>query len=264
MATRSDTEQRTEQPTAGRLAEARGKGQVARSADLTGVAVVSAATASLWLGGDALLRSLTEMLAGMLGFELSAPDAQNAFGEAVWSHASPVALIAICSFGVMALAAIVAGVAQVGLHVSSEVAKPRLDRLSPGQGLRRVFSARSLVRAMQAIAKMSAVGFVAWMTVSDLLPRIASDCGSSVRDQWSGAWVMLGQMAWRVALVLLVLASIDWLWQWRRHRNDLMMTRREVLEDLRRTEGDPLMRAKMRRARQAEIHDSPDQTGDES
>jgi len=68
---------------------------------------------------------------------------------------------------------------------------------------------------------------------------------------------MLGEMAWRIASVLAVLGGIDWLWQWRRHRGDLMMTRREVLEDLRKTEGDPLVRSRQRKVRQR-------QTGDES
>jgi flagellar biosynthetic protein FlhB len=204
------------------------------------------------------------MVAGMLSFDPQVADVQGAAGGAVWSHAGPVMWIVVCFCGVMTLAAVVAGVGQVGLLVSHEVAKPRLDRLWPGLGLKRMFSSRSVVRAMLAIAKMAAVGFVAWITIADQLPQIASGCGLGLSDQWSGAWTMLGQMAWRVALVLGVLGVIDWAWQWRRHRQDLMMTRREVLEDLRRNQGDPLVRAKLRGAAQLGLQGSPDQTGDES
>jgi len=161
MATRSDTEQRTEQPTVLRLAEARRQGQVARSADLTGAAVILAAAAALWLGGGVLLREIMEMFGGMLSFAPLAPDVGIATGAAVWSPAGPVVWITVCFCSAVALIAALAGIAQVGLHVSEDAIKPQLDRLSPGQGLRRIFSSRGLVRATFALVKIAAVGFVA-------------------------------------------------------------------------------------------------------
>jgi len=257
MATRSDTDQRTEQPTVLRLAEARRQGQVARSADLTGVAVLLAAVVAGWLAGGVLLRELTAMVGGMLSFGSVAPDIGVATGGSVWSAAAPVAWIAVCFCCVIAFIAALAGIAQVGLHISGEVIGPQLDRLSPGQGLRRVFSSRGLVRLTLALGKIAAVGLVAAVTISGQLPEIASACGFGIERQWAGAWAMLGRMAWRIVLVLAVLGAIDWAFQWRKHRQDLMMTRREVLEDLRKTEGDPLMRSRQRKSHQM-------QAGDES
>jgi flagellar biosynthesis protein FlhB len=72
---------------------------------------------------------------------------------------------------------------------------------------------------------------------------------------------MFGRMAWRTVLVLAVLGAIDWIWQWHRWRQDLMMTRREFLEDLRKTESDPLMRSRFRKAHQAETQNDLPQTG---
>jgi flagellar biosynthetic protein FlhB len=105
---------------------------------------------------------------------------------------------------------------------------------------------------MLALTKIAAVGFVAWVTIDGQLPGIASACGFGVVQQWTSAWAMIGQMAWRIMLVLLVLGGLDWVWQWRKHRNDLMMTRREVLEDLRKTEGDPMVRARQRKNRRTQ------------
>ena len=247
-----------------RLAEARRQGQVAGSADLTGVAVLLAGVVVLWLAGGVLLSELTEMVAGMLSFDSVAPDVGIATGGSVWSRAAPVAWIAVCFCGVLVFTAMLVGIAQVGLHMSGEVIHPRLDRLSPGQGLRRIFSSRGLVRAIGALAKIAAVGLVAAVTIRGQLPRIASACGFGIERQGAGAWAMLGRMAWRVVLALAVLGAIDWLYQWRKHRQDLMMTRREVLEDLRKTEGDPLMRSKRRKGRQAETQTDPPRAGDES
>jgi len=264
MVTESDTDQRTEQPTVLRLAEARRRGQVARSADLTGVAVLLAAVVALWLTGGVLLRELTAMVGGMLSFAPLAPDVGVATGGSVWSAAVPVVWIAVCFCCAIAFIAALAGIAQVGLHISGEVIGPRLDRLSPGRGLRRVFSSRGLVRATLALGKIAAVGLVTAVTICGQLPQIASACGFGLERQGAGAWAMLGRMAWRIVLVLAVLGAIDWAFQWRKHRQDLMMTRREVLEDLRKTEGDPLMRSKQRRRRQAETPNDPPRAGDES
>ena len=229
-----------------RLAEARRQGRVARSADLTSAAVILAAVVAFCVGGGVMLDELVKMLGGMLSFERTAPGAT----ASLWSAAAPVAWITVCFGGVLVLAAAVAGVLQVGLHVSDEVVKPQADRLSPAAGFRRVFSSRGLVRATLAMVKIAAVGLVAWMTIGGQLPQIAADCALSVEAQWAGAWTMLAQMAWRVVLVLAVLGGIDWLYQWRRHRQDLMMTRRELLEDLRKSEGDPMARARRRSQRQ--------------
>ncbi len=247
-----------------RLAEARRQGQVARSADLTGVAVLLAGVVAGWLAGGVLLRELTEMVGGMLSFGRVAPDLRSATGGPIWSAAGSVVWIAVCFCGVIAFIAALAGIAQVGLHISGEAIAPRLDRLSPGHGLKRVFSSRGLVRFTLALGKIAAVGLVATVTICGQLPQIASACGFGIEQQGAGAWAMIGQMAWRIVFVLAALGAIDWAFQWRRHRHDLMMTRREVLEDLRKTEGDPLMRLRQRKGRQAEMQNDSPQAGDAS
>ena len=247
-----------------RLSEARRQGQVARSADLTGAAVLLAAVVALWLSGGVLLRELIEMVGGMLSFDSVTPGVGSAGGGLVWSQTAPVVWIAVCFCCVIAFIAAVTGIAQVGLHISGEVISPRLDRLSAARGLRRIFSSRGLVRLILALGKIASVGVVAAITIAGQLPQIVSDCGFGIERQGAGAWAMLGRMAWRIAGVLAVLAAIDWAFQWRRHRQDLMMTRREILEDLRKSEGDPLMRSKLRRYHLAEMQNDPPQAGDES
>ena len=255
MTAQSTTEQRTEQPTLLRLAEAREQGRVVRSADLTGAAVILGAVAALWLGGGMLLNALIAMLMRMLSFEPTVPSAEAASGQAIWSAVAPLVWITVGFGAMLMLVAIVAGILQVGLHVSGAVIEPKFDRLSPGEGLRRVFSSRGLVRALLAITKIVAVVFVAWLTIGGCLGQIADGCGLGVAGQWSGAWSLMGLMAWRILVVLIVLGGLDWAWQWRMGRHDLMMTRREVLDDLRKMEGDPLMRSRMRKKRQSKTGD---------
>jgi len=95
-----------------------------------------------------------------------------------------------------------------------------------------------------AVVKIAAVFLIAGVTICGGLAEIASACGLSIASQAASAYSMAGRLAWKIVLVLLVLGGIDWMHQWRRHRSELMMTRREVLEDLRKTEGNPLTRSR--------------------
>jgi len=273
MATQSDAFQRTEQPTRLRLIEARRRGQVARSRDLTGAAVLVAAVIVVCLGGGAMIGELTAMMSRMLTFspseyvsgrtaqraEIHQPRAERTAirqerrpglsSAAIWAPVGPVVQIAVLFCGIVFAAALLAGIAQVGLRIATPALHPRWDRLSPAAGFRRLVSSRGLVRASLAVAKIAAVFLIAAVTICDRLPEISSACGLSISAQAASGYAMAGQLAWKIVLVLLVLGGVDWMYQWRQHRRELMMTRREVLEDLRRTEGDPLMRSRRRRRR---------------
>jgi len=245
MATQSDTFQRTEQPTILRLAEAREQGQVARSRDLTSAVVLLAAIAAGWLGGGAMIGELTAMVSRMLTFSPMGPP-DTAATSAAWAPVGPVAHIAGWFCGILLAAALLAGIGQVGLRVAAPAVHPRWDRLSPAAGFKRLVSSRGLVRALLALAKIAAVFFIAAVTIRSQLPEIASACGLGMASQAAAAWSMAVRLAWRIVLVLVVLGAVDWMYQWRQHRRELMMTRREVLEDLRKSEGDPLTRSRRR------------------
>jgi len=244
---RDDFGDRTEQPTPLRLKEARRRGQVARSADVVAAAGSLAALAVLAVSGGAMLGHLTRMTAALLAAPAGDP---ASLAGPLWAALAPV--LATAGGGVLAVLAVIvlANLAQVGLLATAEPVEPDLGRLSISAGLRRMLSWRATVRGLLACGKVAAVAVVGFWTVRGLLGRIASASRLPAGDLAGEAANLTLHLGVRTAGALAVLAGVDWLYQRYQRRQDLKMTRREVLEDLRRMEGDPLIRRRRRAARQ--------------
>jgi len=246
VAERDDISQRTEQPTSLRLAEARRRGQVARSRDLTAVLVLIGGLVLVGIAGPRLLVGLAEMTAALLdGGEALAAD-PTAVGDLLWSWAAPVLQTLGLVCGAVVVVAITANLLQVGPLMAAERIRPDFSRLSPAEGWRRLLSLRSWVRAALGLVRIAAVTVVAWITIAGRLREIVS----APRLPAGRLAAEAGKLAWsvglRVAAVMLALAGVDYLYQRWQHRQDLKMTRHDLAEDLRHMEGDPHVRRRRR------------------
>ncbi len=246
--TRDESGERTEQPTRLRLAEARRNGQVARSADLCSVVVAAAALAGLAGFGPAMLTGLRQMTAGML----SAPDGSvglAATSATFHSLLGGVLWPVVGFFAVVFVAAVGANILQFGLLAAPGQLRGDASRISPIAGAGRMFSRRTAMRGVLSVAKLIAIAAVTAVTISSLLPRIVAAAAVRTADLASEAGTLILTLTIRIGVVLALLAVIDLLYQRWQLRQDLMMTRRELLEDLKRSEGDPLTRARRRSIR---------------
>lgn len=245
-------QERTEPATPRRREEARRKGQVARTAEL-GTAVVLLAgfgVLSVWAAGaGASLMSMTARYLGD-GMRLDVADTavQAMFIEMVLHAATVVAPFM--------LAALVAGVAaqlvQVGFLASGEGLKPKLERINPVEGAKRIFSRRALMNLLKALAKILIVGCIAYVEVRrslDVLPVLAA---VPLRDAVASVGGMVMRIGLNVGLALIVIAVADYMFQRFEHERSLRMTRQELKEELKEMEGDPQLRARIRR-RQREL-----------
>jgi flagellar biosynthesis protein FlhB len=242
---------RTEMPTPLRLAEARRAGHVPRSGDLVCVAVLAAGVVTLAICGAELVDSLKEMTGQMLSQAGKDIAGQGAVGR-LWPLIGPVAARALLLAGAIAVVAALANLVQFGWLATSEPIKPQMARLNPANGLRRVLSARSLVRGLLSVAKLGAVAAV----LVAMLPEVGAGARSVATESLAAASSRLAGMAWRLSVrltvVLALLSLVDLLYQRSQHRRDLRITRRQLLDDLRRMEGDP-KQAGYRRAMAARL-----------
>ena len=242
-----DASDRTEAPTPRRRTEAREHGQVARSTDLSG--------ALLLLGGMVCLRWFAPGMFASLMKVMK--DGLSLGGPAGWARLDLAAVVS--SVGVLMLAAagpilvglVVVGVCsnllQVGFLFTTQPLQLKLDRLNPINGVKRLFTTRTLVQLFMNVLKLTVVTAAAYSAVADRKGQIllALDIGP-----WPQIVVLsnvLYDVGLRLAAVLLVLALIDYLWHRYKHEQDLKMTREEVKEELRRMEGDPIVRQRRRR-----------------
>jgi flagellar biosynthetic protein FlhB len=249
MADYQDKEQKTEEATPRRRQEAREKGQVALSTEFIAAAGLVAGFLALALGGGRLARELgalvVDVCAGLprLGTaEWSTLDAAGLVEAAFLSVAGALALVV----GPTMLAVSLAGYGQVGFQVSPQAVEPRPERLDPLQGFSRLFGLRSVVRTVQAAGKMlviaAAMLVVAWRHLDEVIRMGVNELGPALAG--------LGEIAFRCtlagAVAVLLLSLLDLLFQRYQHARDLRMSRQEVKEEHRLTEGDPHLRARIR------------------
>ncbi|HTW37422.1 MAG TPA: flagellar biosynthesis protein FlhB [Steroidobacteraceae bacterium] len=244
------TQERTEQPTPKRLEEARRHGQVPRSPELTTAAVVLLVGIGLHFFGSRTAAALS----GLMQADLALPREQAL--DAAWLMPSLGtsllrALDALAPIlGLTLVAALIAPLTLGGWNFSFEALVPDFTRLSPLNGVQRIFSLRSLVELAKAFAKFLLIGAVAVgflrQHANGLLALGAEPLHTAIADAAAlGSSALLALSA-----ALAVIAAADVPWQFWNHRQRLRMTRQEVREELRESEGSPELKGRIRRAQQ--------------
>jgi flagellar biosynthetic protein FlhB len=244
-------EERTERATPKRLEEARKKGQVPRSAELSMAAVcIAAATAIYSLG-----RMTTGQFADFMHDTLSLSPAQAMSEDAIWPammNAGSRALWMIMPIlGATFVAALAAPLAIGGWNLSGQALVPQFGRLSPSKGFGRMFSARGLVELCKGIAKVCVVGIIAWVLLRELAPELMSLSAEPVYSAIGHAGSLTAYSLLVLVCGLAIIAAADVPFQLWQHAKDLKMTREEVRREFKESEGSPETRGRIREAQRA-------------
>lgn len=245
-------EDRTEQATPQHRQEARKKGQVAKSAEITSAAVLLSGLMAGRAAGPMMAGQLSSMAAHFLGnlasFQPTPENARLVFIDAVSAGLKTVAPI----LGAVVVAGLVSNVAQVGFSYNLQPLAPDLTRIDPMKGFARMFSTRSLMELLKSIAKVSIIGCVVWVFLRNQASTVIG-LGTVPQDE---AGRVAGDLIWQLCVracsVILVIASIDYIYQRQQFEKSIRMTKQEVKEEFKRSEGDPQIRAAIKQ-RQREM-----------
>ncbi|NGP52519.1 flagellar biosynthesis protein FlhB [Thioalkalivibrio sp. XN8] len=252
MAEHDTSQERTEQPTPKRLQDAKKKGQAARSRELNTTAVLlSGAGAMIVFGG-----AMGEKIAGLMINGLTLPR-ELAYDPrlvpTVFGESAMAGLLMLLPLFAAVLVATLAGPAALGgLVFSAESIKPKLEKLSPIAGLKRIFSLNGLMEFAKTLVKFVFVTGAGLLVLYHLTPELLMAGESSVETAVPGLaatslWVLLVLSA-----VMLLVAAVDVPFQLWNHNKQLRMTRQEVRDELKETEGRPEVKGRIRRI-QAEM-----------
>jgi len=236
--------ERTEAPTPRRRQEARTKGQVARSPDLTAAVILLAAFLALRWITPVLWNCLERIVASALFLEGPVDtDEVRSFTVAVLLETAktigPLVLILL-------LATLVALYAQVGGLFTWHPLKPSLNKINPLAGLQRMFSTRSFVSASVSLGKLLVVGAVAVLTLQGGGAAVLYAFDLGVHEIVVLSATLVFDLGIRLSVALLILALADYAWQRYRHERELRMTKEEVKDELRTMEGDPQIKRRRR------------------
>lgn len=265
MAEEEDQSQKTEEPTQRKLDDARKKGQVATSRELNNALMISAAAGFVGLltpgmTGD-LSTALLPFISSPHSFVISIDDLQITTFELLGDVGEALILPTLLFLA----AALASSLLQNGLVVSAEPLKPKLEKLSPISGAKRLFSMKSFVEFIKGIFKISLIGAAA---VVLLWPEAATII-KSVEIEMAGVLVILQletlKLLVGVAALTLVIALLDFLYQRFEHQKQLRMSRKDLQDEYKQTEGDPHIKARLKglraeRARRRMMTDVPKAT----
>ncbi|MEW6754755.1 MAG: flagellar biosynthesis protein FlhB [Candidatus Latescibacterota bacterium] len=239
-------QEKTEQATPKRREDARRKGQVARSAELSSVVILGAGLLALTWLGSRIYGDMAELAVDMLGNGLSIRlDPHNAPHYLLgWARA--FAGIVAPTVVLLTAAALAINYAQVGVLFTGEPLQPKMDRVSPLAGVRRLFSSRGLVELAKGLFKVAAVAYVTYLTIAGEMDAFLNLVDMEVGQILRACAVVAVTLGWRIVLLLLAMAVLDYAFQRWDYERGLRMTRQEVREELKQQEGDPLVRSRVR------------------
>lgn len=237
---------RTEPATPFKLAEAKKRGQVAKSLDFNTVTIVCGLVVALAMWGESQWQRLCALCARLFaGAAVLSFDA-GALPAATATIAIDTLAALLPFFVVGALCAVGGNVVQAGLIVSSEPLKPKLERLNPIAGFKRLFNKRMLFEALKSVLKLCFFGGVATAFLMSLWPGLPSLAAGGLDEQmrWLGG-SSIGLLL-RLALALLVVGLLDLAFTRWSYSRQMRMSHRELKEEIKRREGDPHVRARIR------------------
>ena len=245
---RFDSAEKTEEPTQRKKEESRKKGQVAKSAELSSVFVILTAFVALKAAGSYMYGKI----AGYMRYIFSELNVQGDF-----TIASVHLLILNAGFVFMEivlpilLAVLVVSFLQVGFNFAPELIMPQFSRINPLSGFGRIFSKRSVVELLKSLLKIIVVGYFIYRYLREEAMRIPSLMMAELSESFAVLAAIIYDLAFQIALVILVLAILDYGYQWWEHMQNLKMSKQEVKEEMKQTEGNPQIKGKIREKQRA-------------
>jgi len=239
------SENKSEKPTPRRRNKAREKGQVARSRDLSSALALCGAFGLIaWQGaaGVEAWRALLRHAFEVAGSEQLMPT--NSL--LIWSGWTVVR----CAVPIMAVAwtlSVLGGVLQGGLVLAPEALAPKAERLSPAQKLGQIFSLTGLSGLLKSLLPF---GAIVYFGIATLQKHLAKFMLASNGSLWTSTRFLLAvafEVTWKSCLILLVWAAVDYFLTWRKTEGDLKMTKEEMRQEMKETDGNPQIKARIRR-----------------
>jgi flagellar biosynthesis protein FlhB len=253
MAEERDGGEQTEDPTPKRLEEAVRRGDVVKSAEVNTWFMIAGGALALMVFAAPAAASLETMLRGLLAHSYQIPTD----GPALADLARTLAMDVLAALGipllVLTLAALAGSAVQHQIILSVEPIRPQLSRLSPISGLGRLFSKQALVNFVKGLAKLvlfgAVIGALLWPQRQRLIGLVSVDPAMLLPFTRGLVMHMLGS----IVAILAIVAAADYLFQYRQWYDRQKMSMREMKEEFRQSEGDPMVKGKLRQLRNSRM-----------
>jgi len=240
-------QEKTEVPTEKKRRESREEGQVAFSKELSSAALLAGIVLTLVATSPIILDAMRQLMSQIFrdlaqSEELSIDSIFTLSGEIL-----SIILPAFAPFAaIIIFVGIFASVLQVGVQITFKAISPKFNKISPLTGLKRLFSSQSLADFLKSMAKLIIVGFVGYLTYIDKITELNGLSVSTPESILIYNFTVVAEVAGKIVLALVAIAIFDYFYQRWHHEQQLMMTKQEVKDETKQTEGDPQLKARIR------------------
>jgi flagellar biosynthetic protein FlhB len=242
--TQNQSGDKTEKATPKRKREAREKGQIFKSTEIINAFSLLAMFGVLSIFGNMIIDNTKAM---MDHFFSQTPGAvtqaavSNALGSAVLYFLNIVAPVLVAAF----LCAVIFNIAQVGFVFSTKALAPKFERISMGAGIKRIFSKRTLIELVKSIIKIAILAWVAYSEYEGRLKQFPGLMGEDLGYSIAAFAKMVLDVAFKLAIAFAIFAPFDYMYQRWKYNKDLMMTKQEVKDEYKLTEGNPQTKSRI-------------------
>lgn len=241
-----DFQERTEAPTDKKRSDTRAKGTVAKSTEVNTVLVLLSAYAIFKIWGEWMFEKMSDTVKFFLSIAGDPPQSMGAFIKLFVFALKETGMVVAPIMATLFLVGLIANYFQVGLLFTLKPLAPKLSKINPISGFGRMFSVKSLVETAKNILKIIVIATVAYQVISGDFERMVMLSDMSVGAMWSYVADLSSRLILRIALLLIVLAILDYAYQRYEHEKNLKMTKEEVKEERKQMEGDPQVKGRIR------------------
>lgn len=245
-----DSSEKTEEPTQKRIQEAVKKGQVSFSREVSNFLMLVVLALNIIWFAPFYMRHAVIYLSRFIGsphdIPLNVGSLQNLMAETI----SDIGVFMLLPIMATIVAALLSSFLQNGIVISGESMIPKLEKISVFKGVKRLFSMRSLIEFIKGIIKISIVGIVSYLVVASEFRKLEG----LIFHDIAGIVSLLASMAFKMVIgacaVMFVIAVLDFLYQKFEYIKSLKMSKQELKEEFKQSEGDPQIKAKLKQIRQ--------------
>lgn len=240
-------QEKTEQPSSKKLEDARKKGMVAKSIEVNSLVIVLTGLVTIFLLQSYIGQRMSSFTINIFNSLDTLPKKISLLPNMAFDWYMFFFSVLAPVMTAIVIAALASNIAQVGFKLSPEALAPKFSKLNPVNGIKRIFSSKSVVEIFKTLLKFFVIAFFTYLILSDLI------IASAYLDNLNPSELIIFMLdnafslLWKIALLYAVIAGIDFVYQRYKFRKEMMMTKQELKEELKQLEGDPTVKGRIRK-----------------
>lgn len=238
--------EKSESATPKKREDARKKGQVAKSAELSGAVVLLSALLTLTMFGgymkEKFMKLFMDVFQNRMMMEVTPENISGMFNQ----YGVQILILLAPLLGIAFVLALVANIAQVGFMANGQGLTPKFSKIDPIKGFKNIFSMRSFVEFLKSILKLLLIAYLVYSTLWGQIRNFASLSHVSAEGAYRFASKLTMSLSIKIAATLFILAIFDYIYQKYEYEKSIKMSKQDIKDEYKKMEGDPLIKGKIR------------------